>query len=121
MKKLTSNEINEIIANWEGRDDMPYECFGGKAIPYIGWYWREVDFDDDYCWFGIMPPYENLLERNEVARVCFMQNNKWNYPELKISGIDWKNLKNLIEVAVIEPTYDNLKAVDDAMQVLLPK
>ncbi len=117
---MTSDQMNEIIRKWD-EDDMPYESFGGKAMPYIGWFWRSVDFDSDHIWLGIIPVYEGTLDDNDERRSGFMQNNKWDYESYKIEGEVWQNIKNLIKITCEEPTYNNLKAIDDAIQTTLPE
>ena len=107
---MNSNQLNDAIAEICDKDGMPYEAFGGKCIPYIGWFWRTVDFDKDSCWFGVMPP---LPDNPGKTYVGFMENNKWNYPEIVIAGDDWVRVKELLVIAVLDPTHDNLKAVDD--------
>ncbi len=44
-----------------------------KSVPYIGWYWREVDFTRPFT----------LGHCGEF--VGFMENNKWGYPEWTVT------------------------------------
>jgi hypothetical protein len=118
---MKSEEINQIIASWDGKDNLPYESFGGKAIPYIGWFWRDVDFDSNHCWLGILPICQDVLDPNDKRRAGFMQNNKWGYEEYIVEGEIWKEIKRLIEIAVQNPTKENLEAVDNFIQETLPK
>jgi len=101
--------------------DVPsqYEAFGEKSIPYIGWFWRTVNFDADHCWLGILPAMDDGIEVNDKPRAGFMENNKWDYDTFKVEGDDWEEIKSLLEAAVTKPTTDNLKAVDDKIQSLL--
>ena len=114
---MKSEEINKIIHSWDSKD-MPYEAFGGKAIPYIGWFWRTVNFDSEAYYFGVLPEYKGL-DRNDKVRLGFMENNKWDYDYCFCPSIDWHEIKQLIEEAVKNPTHDTLKAVDDKIQSLL--
>jgi len=120
---LTSDEINEAIYKMDYRvgDNTLYKsCIGGKVIPYIGWFWREVYFDADHCWLGIIPEFDNGHERIYKPRVGFMQNNKWGYDEFKVKGAQWGTLRKLIVTALKEMTVDSFERVDSYMQSLLP-
>jgi len=117
---MDSKILNDKIREFEGNTTY-YEAFGGKAVPYIGWFWRNVNFDADHCWFGIVPPYENTLVLNDRMRVGFMQRNKWDYDEIRCEGDDWSEIKRLLVVAVTEPSRETLGAVDDKIQSLLPE
>lgn len=118
---MTSDEINQKIKELDGRDDLPYVSFGSKAIPYIGWYWRTVDFDAEQVFLGILPVYDSPWESNDRPRVGFMQNNKWDYDYLPIKGEPWSHLRSLIETALTDMTAEAFKCVDDYMQSLLPE
>lgn len=114
---MDSKELNRRIREIDESDDPPYICFGGKVIPYIGAFWRDVDFDAECAVFGIIP--QDLDD--DVPLVGFMENNKWGYESYIVKGETWQNIKRLIEKAVKEPTYENWKAVDEAIQSTLPK
>ena len=111
--QLTSDELNERIAALDGRDDLPYEAFRDKAVPYIGWFWRHVDFDQDDYSFGLMP------DRLGGALVGFMENNKWEYNYTNCPPDDWQEIRQLLEAAVLDQTRDNLKAANDKIQSLI--
>lgn len=108
---FTSEELNAKIRELENLDDPPYECFGGKAIPFIGWFWRNVDFDRTPYSFGVIPDNPPL--------VGFMQNNKWGYGYAHASAKQCLEIRGLIEQALISMEHDDFKAVDDAIQGLL--
>jgi len=72
MKTIyTSEELNEQISNME-TDAHPVKGLEGtgKSVPYIGWYWRNVDFKE----YGYYP----LGEIPDMF-IGFMVNNKWGY------------------------------------------
>ena len=118
--QLTSEELNEKIFDLDGREDLPYIAFGGKAVPYIGWYWRQVYFDVEVDYqFGVMPEYDLGIESNAKVRVGFMENNKWGYGYVRCPAEDFVKIRRLLETAVLDPTHDNFKAVDDKIQSLL--
>lgn len=52
----------------------------GKAIPYLGWFWRDIDFT------GPPIPIGKCTHPGEGAPfVGFMVNNKWGYPERNLT------------------------------------
>lgn len=114
---MDSNELNERIAAICD-DDMHYAAFGGKAIPYIGWFWREVNFDHSSCLFGVIPDDEVLGDKPLVG---FMENNKWGYGYIHCDGEDWVEIKQLLEAAVTDTCRETLQAVNDKIQSLLPE
>ena len=119
-EKLDSKAMNDILYSLDNREDIPYKsCIGEKAIPYIGWFWRTVDFNKDYCMLGVLPVYDSEYESNDKPKVGFMENNKWNYYEFRIDGEIWKMLKKLIAEALVSFHPKDFEAVDHYMQGLL--
>jgi hypothetical protein len=107
---MKSDELNRRIGEI---CDYPercggFEAFGGKSIPYIGWYWRTVDFDTDKnLWgFGLLP----------AGEVGFMESNKWGYQSFSADEELWKRIKELLIEAVLDPTKKKLGAVYAAVQ-----
>ncbi len=120
MEHMTSAELNEKLASISDEDEKyGYEAFGGKAIPYIGWYWRSVDFDavDGYL-FGILPVVDGL-DSNDVPRVGFMENNKWDYDHVRATEAQWSEIKRLLIAVAKNPCRETLSAADYAIQALL--
>ncbi len=119
MIRVKSTLLNEKIRGICDRGDE-FEVKGlegtGKAIPYIGWYWRDVDFNDEII-LGYCPPVMTFLEQNP-GFVGFMENNKWGYDQWTITEEQADRLKGLLLVAVAYPTQEKLQAVFDYMQTL---
>lgn len=63
----------------ENADTDNPDCPHGKAIPYLGWYWRGIDFN------GPIPIGECTHPEESVPFVGFMVNNKWGYPERNLT------------------------------------
>lgn len=114
---MNSEELNEKISLLDDMDDPPFCAFGEKPIPYIGWFWREVDFDKEAYTFGIVP---GANTRKGLPVVGFMENNKWDYSTVRVTPEQSKEIRRLLEIAVQELTAENLRAVNDAIQGLLP-
>jgi hypothetical protein len=113
---VTSKELNDAIREVCDRDDLQIE--GGKCIPYIGWYWREVDFDAETARFGVIPPEEE----GGAPFVGFMENNKWDYDYTReTTPEEWKEIKDLLEVTVKNSTKNTTQAVWDAIHKIARK
>jgi len=114
---MNSIELNAKIRDLDNQDPPIFDAFGGsgKPIPYIGWYWRDVDFDSDGCWFGIIPVG---ADGNSKPLVGFMESNKWGYREIRVRGETWANIRALAEAAAENPTVETLTALNDAVQAL---
>lgn len=122
---MDSKKINEIIRKMddENNDSPIYESsIGGKIIPYIGWFWREVDFDNTEVFLGVLPKLKgNSIEGGtDRPLVGFMENDKWGYLSFKVDGDAWMELKRLIVSAISTEEKEDFKKVDDFMQSLIP-
>lgn len=119
---MSSDLMNRMICNFEGDEEGKiYESpLGEKLIPYIGWFWRKVDFDWPNCTLGILPSLSGPYEENLTDKVGFMQNNKWGYKEFEVNGDQWKYLVEHIKTALQSKKADDFKIVYDYMQRLKP-
>ncbi len=107
---MTSDEINKKIN--EIADEVEKYDFNiadsGKTIPYIGWYWRNVNWNRTTYTIGRIPGTFN----------GFMENNKWDYPTISLNEKEWAEIKRLI-IAVCENTNkDTLTALNNYIQNL---
>lgn len=118
---MDSAELNERISALEEKVNLPYEAFGGKAIPYIGWYWRDVDFDSRvdphgrYA-FGVIPTGANESLKPLVG---FMESNKWGYDYVFANQEQWDEIRRLVETALTSMTAKDFRAAHQAIQGLL--
>jgi hypothetical protein len=113
---MTSRELNDAIEDALGREDLSIQ--GGKCIPFIGWFWRYVDFDAPSYSFGIMPSGVECGEPFE-GFIGFMQKNKWDYGYTReTTPEEWAEIKRLLEVAVTNPTRETTMATWDYIQKL---
>ncbi len=114
---MDSKTLNDKIAELDG--DERFEVKGlegsGKCIPYIGWFWRTVDFTH-----AIHLGYTNEKGYDFPAFVGFMQNNKWGYPTFKCTLAQTQQVEELLIEAVEKPSNKTLQAVFDYMQTLKP-
>lgn len=116
---MRSDELNHRIKVFDDVDDVPYNAFGGKPVPHIGWFWREVNFDridpDGSYLFGVIPAG---AEGNDVPLVGFMENDKWGYDYVCANEAQWMEIKRLLVVAVEDPTPKNFERANVAIQAL---
>lgn len=107
---MTSEELNQRVKQVCDEVDV-FEAFGGKCIPYIGWYWRDVDFDAETYRFGVIPDGDGSL-------IGFMENNKWGYSRVEADETEWAEIKQLLVEAVTDSTVEKLGTVNSAIQTL---
>jgi hypothetical protein len=103
---MNSNELNIMIDKLG--DKETFDIVGlegtGKCIPYIGWYWRTVNFDSP-------------IHLGHCGKfVGFMENNKWGYQEKECTKKDSKQIIILLEKAVKTPTNETLQKAFDYIQ-----
>jgi hypothetical protein len=109
---MTSKEINDKISELDLLENKIYEsCIGGKIIPYIGWFWRNVDWDKERYWLGI-------LEDEDEVKIGFMENNKWDYAYVEASPEKCKEIKEAILIALDSLNPNDFKIIDDLIQGL---
>jgi len=97
MTRDESLELNRRIA--EIADDNDLAVRHGKAIPYIGWYWRHVDFTQTI----------SLGDCGDF--VGFMENNKWGYPEFTLTPEQDAALKQALSELACAPSWDKCRAL----------
>ena len=118
---MKSSDLNERLrAVADDVDGIEYESFGGKVVPYIGWYWREVDFDADTCSdFGVLPVTYGI-DANDTPRIGFMANNKWGYEQVAADAAQFKAIKEALVTAVMSGLAGDFERADRLVQALMP-
>lgn len=67
-----NERYNQFCQQWADSDDETDNgILTGKRIPYIGWYWRDTDFEGKRICIG----------RGKGGYIGVMENNKWSYPD----------------------------------------
>jgi hypothetical protein len=88
VKLIVNNRLNEFVSTYADYKDNEVTPHGvGKRVPYIGWYWRAVDFVGGNIPIGDCGQF-----------VGVMANNKWDYNErmltpdeaAQVTAIVWK-------------------------------
>lgn len=107
---MNSDQLNAFCADAD--EDTTITVRGlertGKVIPYIGWVWRDFDWDD-YKWY----PLGHCGDF-----VGFMVSNKWDYPSIRPTPDQAKAIRALVEAAAAPPTSEAFQAVFDYIQAL---
>ncbi len=105
---MTSDELNKAIDECCADKELmlSFITHHEKAVPYIGWYWREVNFDTETYRFGVIPgEYKG-----------FMENNKWDYGYAETTPEEWTAIKALLVVAVMKRIPEAFDLVWRAIQ-----
>jgi hypothetical protein len=93
MRKVLINEhYNRFCRDHaEPPKEREDEFLHGKAIPYMGWFWRSVDFAGKRIPIGFSGGY-----------VAIMANNKWDHHERYLTEAEADQLLALLDAAIIE-------------------
>ena len=96
--KILDERLNGQIRDFS--DDGSYEISGledsGKSIPYVGWYWRDVDFNNVIlgdCQSG-------------QGFIGFMENNKWGYAEINLTRDESRAIRKMLKSIVRKGAKD---------------
>ncbi len=82
---LIDEVYNHYVSSMANDDDKHH----GKAIPYIGWFWRRCDFVEKRISIGDCGDFIGIME-----------NNKWGYPERYMTEDEVNKLIELLERAM---------------------
>ncbi len=117
---MDSKTLNTKIKELDGTERFNVKGLegSGKCIPYIGWFWREVDFTSPIS-LGILPPQDSQFAKTD-GWVGFMENNKWGYDEFTCTLPQSQRLEELLIEAIEKLSNETLQAVFNYMQTLRP-
>lgn len=115
---ILDKHYNDFLSdNCDGDNDKLHY---GKRVPYLGWFWRTINFSDlSQIPIGKGPNF-----------IGFMANNKWYYDERFLTIDEAKHVIALIDSAIseyhagglvdnqIRKSYDKLEELWDYMQTL---
>jgi hypothetical protein len=119
---MTSDELNDQILDLCDNEALAPEALAGsgKAISYIGWFWRTVDFDSEWT-LGILPEGASLIEGRYTRKAGFMENNKWDYEEFAPTPEERAAIRAALEEAAVRRNKSALQRVYDLMQAALER
>lgn len=116
MEETEAETINKIYNDFLAKHSDTEADFGmgGKSVPYIGWFWREINFHSKYIPIG-----------NCGEFIGFMANNKWGHPERDLLIYEVDKVIELIDEAMHlekdgseEDVQEALKNLWEYMQTL---
>lgn len=82
---------NRFLRNESDSSDDENDIHGtGKRVPYIGWFWRHIEFSD-----LLHIPIGDCGDF-----IGFMVNNKWDYPERCLTGDEARKAIAIIDEAM---------------------
>lgn len=97
VHQIVNAKINDFVgalADYD-EDEKPQDptiangIGSGKRVPYIGWYWRSVD------WCSKQVPIGDCGEF-----IGFMENNKWDYPERLLTPKEFDEVMKIVIKAI---------------------
>ena len=80
--EMINDHYNLFASNYADNDDE-------KRIPYMGWYWRGVDFNN-----------LNITIGTDGSFVGFMENNKWDYRQRNLTDTEALNVIGYLDEAI---------------------
>lgn len=87
---ILDREYNDFLRSRADFNDEQEKVAGrGKRLPYIGWFWRHLEFSD-----GALP----LGNCGEF--VGFIADNKWDYPERMTAPEEFAQIMAIIDAAM---------------------
>ncbi|MDB5733325.1 MAG: hypothetical protein JWQ03_3220 [Variovorax sp.] len=99
-----NNKLDEISEDTDTFNVEPLTANHDKVLPYIGWFWRDVDFD-------------SRITLGDCGKfVGFMESNKWGYPEGEVTEEQDAEIKRQILDICMEPTNEKLQKFYDFLQ-----
>lgn len=107
---MDSDELNRLIGaldenpNLRAPDELARKT--GKLVPYLGWWWRAVDWDRDSIYLSF-----------HGGIWWFCQNDKWGYPGAYTTGGGASVVRRFAELLVRDPTDATLDAFFKVIQV----
>jgi hypothetical protein len=89
---IDATMYNNFLREWADYDITEDDPHGhGKRVPYIGWFWRDVDFAERRIPLGHCGDF-----------IGFMRSNKWNHPERVATPGEFAKIIEIIDGAIAE-------------------
>jgi len=118
VTKEESIAFNNFIGDLEDNAEL---CVGpgGKAVAYIGWYWRSVDFTKPFN-LGVCFCQPSMFE-GPGNFVGFMENNKWDYVEYTVTQEQYQEIITALRKLREDPTISEVLGVNLLLEKSRPK
>lgn len=123
---MTSDELNRALAALDDNTAIAPPALDGtgKALPYYGWFWRNVDWDSPitFAHAGGDWPHSSPRPIDDVPRwVGFCENNKWGYPMFTATPGQSAEVRRLAERLAADPTALHAADLYNYIQTLRPQ
>ena len=135
--RLLEVELNAAIKKLDRfLDDAPENLVPpglagtGKLFPYVGWFWRPVEWDRGckrgYSLYIPCDPAsrydpDDMPGDEEPDFIGFMENNKWDYATKWCTADAFRLIRRAFEAAVLDPTLESLTTAFQAVQDAVAK
>ena len=95
LSKEVSDSLNglarKLTTSRTGPRSFTYKTFNGSCLPFIGPYWKDVDFTADFCHIAYVEIESKQINRKYVG---FNEDIQFiEYPYFTISGERWNVIK----------------------------
>jgi len=90
---ILDDQYNDFLrsrSDADEKDDDYADILNGKRIPYMGWFWRHLEFSDGHLPLGFDQGY-----------VGFMANNKWDHHERNTTPEEFSKIMGFIDDAMV--------------------
>ena len=90
---ILDGQYNDFVSDRaDYAEDEKDEHGHGKRVPYVGWYWRHIEFSTPKA----------IPIGDCGSFVGFMANNKWDYPERRMTEEEARGAVAIIDAAIEE-------------------
>lgn len=94
---LLNEYYNSFLRRIDEIDDSEVDVHGhGKRVPYIGWYWRDLNFYNKRLPIAVAP--DSALEGRGFCG--FIAKNKWGYPQRNTTDDEFGKIIDIIDRAM---------------------
>lgn len=88
IAQIINRTLNNFVAEYADYEKDEEHPERDKRVPYIGWYWRDTDFVGRSIYIG-----------NCGEFIGVMENNKWDYPERRLTEEEADKVVQIVEEA----------------------
>lgn len=110
--QLEAAVINEFYNDWCRNNSDPGSGGPSKTIPYMGWFWRDMDFAGKDFTVADNQTGDYAEDNHFIA---FCENNKWGFDQRQMTPDEAVTFINFIDAAMNAPSKsDELNPVKKA-------
>jgi hypothetical protein len=93
IEAIIDQQYNEFLSDRSdyNKDQVDKHGGHGKRLPYIGWFWRHLNFSEKELPIG-----------NCGSFIGFIPNNKWDYPQRSTTREEFQKIMDIIDRAIAQ-------------------